>query len=330
MIVGGIGDSPLYTKTSTGAAQVSSPTFVTPGTIVEVNLSSTNLKIGSKNGTYWFIVRAVDESGNYSSTQLIYSTASVLISTSIPAPSTTSTTTAVVTTTDIIDPNGMTTLTSLDLGGGIVLGGTIPPGSLSGSDTLQRTADPSPPSATAGIILVGNAVDITLGSGKTEFLKPITLTFSLSGAALSSIQGKKEAVIKLAFYNGTRWVVIGDSVLSGGVVSARVTHLTKFGVVIVSPVTNLERAMVYPNPYRPNVSQHGLQQITFDLLPANSVVKIYTLGGDLVKDLMDESGAGVIRWDGRNNKGEEVASGVYFGLVKGGGETRTLKIAIQR
>jgi hypothetical protein len=216
------------------------------------------------------------------------------------------------------------------LGGGITSGGTIEAGSLSGSDTLQRTADTSPPSATGGVILIGNAVDITLASGKTEFLKPITLTFTLTGAALNTIQGKKEALIKLAFHNGTRWVIIADSVLSRGMVTTRITHLTKFALVIVSPVTNLNSAVVYPNPYRPNLSQHASQQVTFDLLPANSVVKIYTLAGDLVKDLEDQTGSGVIRWDGTNNKGMDVASGVYFALVKGAGESRTLKIAIQR
>jgi hypothetical protein len=47
-------------------------------------------------------------------------------------------------------------------------------------------------------------------------------------------------------------------------------------------------------------------------------VKIFNVAGDLVRDL-SESGTGsqynYIHWDGKNNKGDYVASGVYFAAV---------------
>jgi flagellar hook assembly protein FlgD len=44
-------------------------------------------------------------------------------------------------------------------------------------------------------------------------------------------------------------------------------------------------------------------------------IKIYNVAGELVRTLVDEmknAGAYSIAWDGRNNAGSDVASGIYF------------------
>ena len=137
--------------------------------------------------------------------------------------------------------------------------------------------------------------------------------------------------MKLAFFNGSRWVIIQESSLgNGGKVSGSVTHLTEFRVVIAAPVTNLSQAIVYPNPFRPSIAQQASQLITFDQVPANTDIKIFTLAGDLVKTLKDTAGTGVVKWNAQNENGKDVASGVYFALLKGGGDKKTLKVAVQR
>jgi flagellar hook assembly protein FlgD len=137
-------------------------------------------------------------------------------------------------------------------------------------------------------------------------------------------------LVKLAFFNGTRWVIIPDSSLgTGGAVSGRTTHLTEFRVVIAAPITNLSQATVYPNPYRPSVAAQLVQGITIDQVPANTVIKIYTIGGELVKQF-NVGATGTVVWNAKNEDGQDVASGVYYALLNGGGETKTVKIAVQR
>jgi len=82
----------------------------------------------------------------------------------------------------------------------------------------------------------------------------------------------------------------------------------------------------YPNPFRPN---KGDIAVGFTNIPAAGRVRVYTVAGELVRDLPG-SIAGAIYWDGKNAAGEAVASGVYTCLVEGAGETKKIKVAVQR
>jgi len=66
----------------------------------------------------------------------------------------------------------------------------------------------------------------------------------------------------------------------------------------------------YPNAFNPET------QIAYQLPMGRQVsLKIYNIKGELVRTLVDEykeAGYHTVRWDGRNNDGNEVASGVYF------------------
>jgi hypothetical protein len=48
-----------------------------------------------------------------------------------------------------------------------------------------------------------------------------------------------------------------------------------------------------------------------------------------VKDLSADS-TGATAWDGKNGSGQKCASGVCLVYVQGGGDSKTLKVAIQR
>jgi len=262
----------------------------------------------------------MNDSGNFSSAGVSYSTVSAFIGVS---------TGSVVTVT--FDPNAGATFSNVIISGGMLLGGNLPPGALTTADTLLITPNSTPPQNTPGVTLLGGSVDISLGSGIKTFNKPMTLTFGLSGPALLNAQAAGPNFVKIAFYNGTRWVIVPDSTFDGvGTVSGMTSHLTQFAVVIVQPVADLSNAMVYPNPYRPSIPAHLAQGITFDILPANTSLKIYTLAGELVRDLYDTAGIGSIKWDGKNSNGQSCASGVYWVILNGGGTTKTMKVAIQR
>jgi flagellar hook assembly protein FlgD len=66
----------------------------------------------------------------------------------------------------------------------------------------------------------------------------------------------------------------------------------------------------YPNPFNPTTTIRYA-------LPAQSVVslKVYNILGQEVKTLVNEnqiSGSYAVQWDGKNNHGAQVSTGIYF------------------
>ena len=96
--------------------------------------------------------------------------------------------------------------------------------------------------------------------------------------------------------------------------------------LLVSP--NVDTARVYPNPWR--ADRHANFQVTFEGLPSQTTVKIFTLSGHAVRTLTADA-SGKVDWDRKNSSGDFVASGVYLYLVadKNGHETLG-KLAIIR
>ncbi|MBX2992062.1 MAG: DUF3160 domain-containing protein [Bacteroidetes bacterium] len=87
----------------------------------------------------------------------------------------------------------------------------------------------------------------------------------------------------------------------------------------------------YPNPFNPSTF------ISFTIPPAfdNAHVElaIFDIQGRRVKVLVDESvpaGNFVARWDGRNEKGSEVASGAYFYQLSTNNFIQTMKLLLLR
>ena len=65
---------------------------------------------------------------------------------------------------------------------------------------------------------------------------------------------------------------------------------------------------VHPNPYVTT----GRQELTIKGLPLGASLRIYSVSGDLVADLRGQAGRGTITWDGLNEAGYLVATGVYY------------------
>jgi len=47
-------------------------------------------------------------------------------------------------------------------------------------------------------------------------------------------------------------------------------------------------------------------------MPYDTTIKIYSLAGELVKVLKETAGSREIEWDGKNEEGQEVISGIYL------------------
>ncbi len=87
----------------------------------------------------------------------------------------------------------------------------------------------------------------------------------------------------------------------------------------------------YPNPFNPdtriNITLRGGQS------PLDVSLKIYNIRGQLVKTLMEEEkppGNYRVIWDGRNNEGREVASGIYFYQLRVNDQMLTRRMLLLR
>ena len=89
----------------------------------------------------------------------------------------------------------------------------------------------------------------------------------------------------------------------------------------------------WPRPWKPGSgASHDAAGITFSPPPDNSVIRIYPVAGELVKELtVAPADLNLKVWDGKNSSGRNAASGVYFAHIKAPGyEAQILKIAIER
>jgi len=80
----------------------------------------------------------------------------------------------------------------------------------------------------------------------------------------------------------------------------------------------------YPNPFKP------LTTLTYDLARAGHVtLRIFDVSGRLVRRLVDESkeaGRYRVEWDGRDEKGAVMPSGIYFYRMETAGYSATQKM----
>ncbi|RMF59112.1 MAG: hypothetical protein D6748_07155, partial [Calditrichaeota bacterium] len=95
--------------------------------------------------------------------------------------------------------------------------------------------------------------------------------------------------------------------------------------LIKQDVSTLKDVLVYPNPYdRTRVNQ----PLIFAHLPQGSEVFIFSSSGEFLRKLDGSVISGGLRWDLRNEQGEEVGSGVYVYIVRHNGVEKKGKILI--
>lgn len=87
------------------------------------------------------------------------------------------------------------------------------------------------------------------------------------------------------------------------------------------PTPDLESVHVVPNPYRGGEvwDQPGDNEIHFTNLPAGARIRIFTVAGDLVREIEHSDPVRDFeRWDLRNARGESVISGIYVYRIESG------------
>jgi len=81
-----------------------------------------------------------------------------------------------------------------------------------------------------------------------------------------------------------------------------------------------------PNPFNPETT------ISYELnIESKIELKIYNVKGQKIKTLLSEiqtTGTHSVIWDGRDNKGEMVSSGIYFYLIDSENEQHIRKMLL--
>jgi hypothetical protein len=110
--------------------------------------------------------------------------------------------------------------------------------------------------------------------------------------------------------------------------------LTYFNNIVQEPVgvspgsVQYSLSQNYPNPFNP------VTTIRYSIKKRGHVkLSVFNVAGQLVKTLVDEvqgpkPGGYALTWDGRNNSGEAVASGVYFYKIMANDFIRTKKMVL--
>lgn len=85
--------------------------------------------------------------------------------------------------------------------------------------------------------------------------------------------------------------------------------LSRLGVTIGNTEQPDDRSGVFPNPF---FASRGQRLLTFAGLPLGASVGIYSIDGELVARISGQSGVGTLTWNGLNDAGFLVGSGIYY------------------
>ncbi|MFH1258905.1 MAG: gliding motility-associated C-terminal domain-containing protein, partial [Elusimicrobiota bacterium] len=117
------------------------------------------------------------------------------------------------------------------------------------------------------------------------------------------------------FYNGKEWIKIGGDVRQAeGTISIKTKYVGRYGVKESIRAADFTITNVYPKIITPNGDgKNDTANLVFDN-PKDSLIscKIYDIAGRELADLKPGWNENVIKWDGRDNDGNTVSSGVYI------------------
>ena len=114
---------------------------------------------------------------------------------------------------------------------------------------------------------------------------------------------------------GRVWVV-GEITDASNVRRMILTEYMPVSAPSTAPVV-VEGVAAMPNPFRPRSGgPQDAAGITFRTVPAGAAVRVYTLRGTLVADLVDTDADGIIVWNGKDLNGDDAVSGIYAYVVK--------------
>jgi len=218
----------------------------------------------------------------------------------------------------------------------------VPSGAVTASTvTLSIINNPTAaPAADSGLNPVGQATEIALSNGQHLLdngqTAEVTLTYPDDDGD-GIVDGSFVRAERLRIYSYDSAAGAWKADLACRVdkekrqVIGATPHFSYFAV-FAPMAAAVSAARAYPNPWKPGSGgRFDAAAITFDGLPSDALIQVFTIGGDLVRELrVTAADSGVKTWNGLNASGSKAASGVYLVLVRSGGKTKTFKLGVER
>jgi hypothetical protein len=174
---------------------------------------------------------------------------------------------------------------------------------------------------------IDNSVQVVTSDNKTEGILTVAV-INLDGRSIASGSGAILTIPVEALngkFDGTGEISLLNASFDEGVQAS----LSK---EVLSPKATLPKAYAlgqnFPNPFNPSTT------IAYDIPEGKEVqvrLNIYNIRGQLVRTLVNENkseGSYQIQWDGTNNHGQSVSSGVYLYRIQAGDFNQTRKMVI--
>jgi hypothetical protein len=149
----------------------------------------------------------------------------------------------------------------------------------------------------------------------------------------SDITAINEDTLVIARYDEEKQVWVPLQSKADTVNKQIIAYIDKISIYAIMGTANdtkaFEKMKYYPNPLQPSKGA-SYAKMNFANIPAGTHIKIYTILGQVVREL-EADASGMAVWDGRNNAGEKAASGVYIVYMEdGNGNKKRIKIAVER
>jgi hypothetical protein len=163
----------------------------------------------------------------------------------------------------------------------------------------------------------------------SDFKKELTISFPLAGYDLAE---KDKSLFSIYRYEENGWKKQASFVDENSI-CAQVKKLGVYRLIyddqqehITGIPKTYQLSQNYPNPFNPQTL------IKYDLPEPGFVnITVYNILGQKVKTLVDEPqemGYKSVYWDGKDDEGKEVASGIYFYKIKTKGFEKTKKMVL--
>jgi hypothetical protein len=145
-----------------------------------------------------------------------------------------------------------------------------------------------------------------------------------------------ESKLKVHKLNETtqKWEEVAGTVVDteANLCYAQVRSFSVYALIAPLAASDLSQVRVYPTPWlRGSGGKFDATTLTFDNLTNQAKVQVFTILGELVFERDTTGTDGKLNWDGKNQKGETVASGVYlWRATNSAGQEKQGRLAIER
>ena len=160
------------------------------------------------------------------------------------------------------------------------------------------------------------------GDGKVNIFDLLALLKGLSDTSLASAPDKESLCSAIEQQINSAY---NSRLISELQMSIALDNLRKIDFKD-NEIVHFNLSQNYPNPFNPNTS------ISYALPSGSNVsLNVYDIRGRLVRTLVDErkpAGSYNLMWDGTDELGRKVSSGVYFYRMQSGDFTQTRKMVI--